>query len=1033
MRYRAVVATVCIVAAVVAVPGSTAIAHGQRFSDVPADHYAFEAIEWAAEAGVTAGYNDGTFKPQRPLNKRHAVVFMERYYDAILQANQSNDFTRGDMMVLLKAINDGTLRGGPAPRAAGAAQSQRFPDVPADHYAFEAIEWAAEAGVTAGYDDGTFKPQRPLNKRHAVVFMERYYDAILQANQSNDFTRGDMMVLLKAINDGTLHSTDATTDTEPPKDGSAEAPIDGGWHDSELDRLLESPSGPDLYHPLNPYAVGSPVHVPSELLGTPTGTVSVEVYICGEPGAYSSADLATATAGLNSVVSDFFRKQSSGLFEATFTSGSMLTPDLDWNDLHTHLGQTSGQILRRLFDALIACENAALGITPSSARPINWGPQVILLTDFWLYQPGLLRPVPGLARGNTSFVTIRPSSGTGTDCTQGPRRGSNRCLAPPADASTLTEMYVHAHELGHTLLRLPDLYFDPLRPRRDAPTGDPFAIDEWVAGRDPDRYGPGRYGSIMGAGDRSNPTISCFLRRWLGWPVGGQSAPCAGVGASTPLLTEVSFDGEDLELAWLAPLFTGGSHIAIDEYVVSLQEEVYTKDDRRLWEGVRDVSTATLAPTQRRHTFSDLDPDSVYVVNVEPRTTHEVQGGPLRGGAVRLVVNTLPPPATVDVSATVTEAFLSWPTTSQAWPDGTSERLYAIHNESHPDYPHAGMVLHSNLERRDYFGGNANFYCPDCIFEGWGALDGYSSDTGTFNHYDGATQASILLKDLDPGTDYSFRLRLCFEDPGGDLICSLDSKLVSFATKSEDPDSDAADDSAVTVEVGSVGAVLKWDNVDGAARYCVSQSLGNELDSDLEGSLENCYHPNLSWQRQKAVNPHFATQPQHRQVERELQPETTYHYHIGSCVNTRGALNDSITGLLCNRIGTVVFTTLAQPAWSPPSASVTQTAADSLEFAVVLPSGTPGQYQWRIRFADTEGPLNGEDWGESVITGTGVAGPHTPTRPDGAKLLRLPTPDSSGTWPPIMAGTRYALEFRSCDHGLINCGPWSGRLVVATN
>ena len=62
--------------------------------------------------------------------------------------------------------------------------------------------------MTTGYDDGTFKPQRPLSRRHAVVFMERYYDEILKADQSDDFTRGDMMVMLKAINDGTLRNTD---------------------------------------------------------------------------------------------------------------------------------------------------------------------------------------------------------------------------------------------------------------------------------------------------------------------------------------------------------------------------------------------------------------------------------------------------------------------------------------------------------------------------------------------------------------------------------------------------------------------------------------------------------------------------------------------------------------------------------------------------------------------------------------------------------------------------------------------------------
>ena len=208
---RCVAAAVMVAAVVVAVP-VTAVAQSQRFPDVPPDHYAFEAVEWAAEVGVTTGYTDGTFKPERPLSKRHAVVFLERYYDEILQAEESEDFTRGDMMVLLKAINDGTLRDtdteAESPSEEGA--SQRFPDVSPDHYAFEAVEWAAEVGVTTGYTDGTFKPERPLSKRHAVVFLERYYDEILQAEESEDFTRGDMMVLLKAINDGTIKSGDSS-------------------------------------------------------------------------------------------------------------------------------------------------------------------------------------------------------------------------------------------------------------------------------------------------------------------------------------------------------------------------------------------------------------------------------------------------------------------------------------------------------------------------------------------------------------------------------------------------------------------------------------------------------------------------------------------------------------------------------------------------------------------------------------------------------------------------------------------------------
>ena len=211
-----------------------------RFSDVPVDHYAFEAVEWAAEVGVTTGYTDGTFKPGRALSKRHAVVFMERYYDEILGADESADFTRGDMMQVLYEIAG---QPGGEDLDVPAQSLQRFPDVPVDHYAFEAVEWAAEVGLTTGYTDGTFKPERPLSKRHAVVFMERYYDEILGADESADFTRADMMVLLKAINDGTA----------PPGEGvsvtMARAPWSSGFFQAELYKLLLEELGFEVSNP----------------------------------------------------------------------------------------------------------------------------------------------------------------------------------------------------------------------------------------------------------------------------------------------------------------------------------------------------------------------------------------------------------------------------------------------------------------------------------------------------------------------------------------------------------------------------------------------------------------------------------------------------------------------------------------------------------------------------------------------------------------------------------------------------------------
>lgn len=104
-------------AVVLLISAAVAVAQSQRFTDVPPSHEDHAAVEWAASAGITLGYGDGTFGPDKPLPKSHALLFMERYYDDVLGADESAGFTRGDMMRLLKAINDAA----PAPAGKEAA------------------------------------------------------------------------------------------------------------------------------------------------------------------------------------------------------------------------------------------------------------------------------------------------------------------------------------------------------------------------------------------------------------------------------------------------------------------------------------------------------------------------------------------------------------------------------------------------------------------------------------------------------------------------------------------------------------------------------------------------------------------------------------------------------------------------------------------------------------------------------------------------------------------------------------------------
>ena len=58
--------------------GKPAAEAAAEFSDVPAGEYYADAVAWAVEAGVTNGYNDGTFKPANDCTRAQAVTFLMR-------------------------------------------------------------------------------------------------------------------------------------------------------------------------------------------------------------------------------------------------------------------------------------------------------------------------------------------------------------------------------------------------------------------------------------------------------------------------------------------------------------------------------------------------------------------------------------------------------------------------------------------------------------------------------------------------------------------------------------------------------------------------------------------------------------------------------------------------------------------------------------------------------------------------------------------------------------------------------------------
>ena len=99
-----------------------------------------DAVAWAVEQGITTGYQDGTFKPNQTVNRAEFVTFLWRFF--------GKPASSGDINVFKDS-------------ASIAAPFQ------------PAVAWAVEKGITAGYEDGTFRPKTDCSRWQVVMFMYR--------------------------------------------------------------------------------------------------------------------------------------------------------------------------------------------------------------------------------------------------------------------------------------------------------------------------------------------------------------------------------------------------------------------------------------------------------------------------------------------------------------------------------------------------------------------------------------------------------------------------------------------------------------------------------------------------------------------------------------------------------------------------------------------------------------------------------------------------------------------------------------------
>lgn len=169
------------------------------FADVATDAYYYDAVKWAVEKGVTNGVSETLFGPDQACTRAQIVTFLWRaagspepksgssfadvaadaYYAKAVAWAVENGITKGTSETTFHPDETCTRAQGVTflYRALGklAAAQAGFTDVAADSYYADAVNWAAENGVTKGISETLFGPDGSCTRAQIVTFLYRTY------------------------------------------------------------------------------------------------------------------------------------------------------------------------------------------------------------------------------------------------------------------------------------------------------------------------------------------------------------------------------------------------------------------------------------------------------------------------------------------------------------------------------------------------------------------------------------------------------------------------------------------------------------------------------------------------------------------------------------------------------------------------------------------------------------------------------------------------------------------------------------------
>jgi subtilisin-like proprotein convertase family protein len=184
----------------------------EPFTDVAVNHPFCAEIAWMEQAGISTGFNDGTYRPSQLVTRQAMSAFMARLAADIpsgcteapfsdvpvdhpfcaeiawMKENgittgftsgcgsfaapcylPGNAVTRQAMSAFMARVALGAAGAAALPPCSEAA----FTDVPADAPFCSAIAWMRDAGISTGFEDGTYKPAAVVTRQAMSAFMYR--------------------------------------------------------------------------------------------------------------------------------------------------------------------------------------------------------------------------------------------------------------------------------------------------------------------------------------------------------------------------------------------------------------------------------------------------------------------------------------------------------------------------------------------------------------------------------------------------------------------------------------------------------------------------------------------------------------------------------------------------------------------------------------------------------------------------------------------------------------------------------------------